>query len=684
MLFTEVLLTNFLLLVLLCGLGWYPSRFLCNSLVHSSMRFRVFSAVFLGYLLSQSIVAIWITKGITMQWLNFIPFLILLATGSNDGKRVTSGDHRFTPRDLLIPFGMLALLSLYLVKSYAPDFQTISMQPFIDFASYAGSAYAMKIAGMETLYLDKSLFFPDLCGLNLYHFTELWLIRLVAMATDQTDLWITSFVLPAFLNVLVSLGLNALPETRKSSGWSVAVLIFSMCFTQGKLLIFNDYFLLHVLDLGGTKLALMIASFLFLWNLRNNRSQYLSFLLILPQINILLGLLLAILAFAGFFLMNNQESRLPSKSVWLGYGVFAAAFLLFLTFGMNPTNGGLSPSDSGGIFKAIHTFFQYGREAVFNLGFLYGYPFLILAALFRSRKYALLFFPFLLSKIIGKIVLLIGPSVFAGLLPETELIFCLALLWQLDNLFLHLPVLVKYGLLIILLLCAVGATGNALTGFMDFEQIYTLASGSFFYLLTFLMLVSSHDEKYPPLIQFKGTEYLLGVCLILLSLKTFRYQKVLPIDVRFYQTLMKEAVPNTRSIYFSAMHYYPFPLHVKAGIPLLFYYPDAHSVPVTQFDDKKWHGNYVAMHLKEFPFSIFCNLPENKPYSVEQNTLRFIKKFGIQFAWVDQSYPKNKLAFMNPIIERRWISESEGKEFWKINPAKIPAKPSAAPASSEK
>ena len=116
----------------------------------------------------------------------------------------------------------------------------------------------------------------------------------------------------------------------------------------------------------------------------------------------------------------------------------------------------------------------------------------------------------------------------------------------------------------------------------------------------------------------------------------------------------------------------------------MFHYPDAHSIPVTQFDNRTTYGNYVTMHLREFPFSIFCNLPANKAFSLQQNTLRFIKKFAIKFAWVDTSYPQSKLGFLKPYIEKRWVSEKEGKEFWRINPEKILAQDEKSPASAGK
>jgi len=683
MLFFEVLLINFLLVVVLLSLGWIPSGFLCRKLGNTNINLRLFTAVFFGYLFTQSFVAIWVTKGLTMQWLNFLPFFMLLGIRSEVKTEITAGKQEFFWRDVLIPTGMLFFLTFYMVKSYAPDFITISRQPFIDFVSYAGSAYALKISGTENLFLDKSLFFPELCSLNLYHFTELWLIRLVAEVTNQTDLWITCFIIPVFLNLLVSFSLNSLPETRKLSGFILAIIIFSLCFAQGKLLIFDDYFLFHVLDLFGTKLALIIPVFLLLWNLRKNRNLFLAFLLILPQINILLAVLLAILAFAKFFLMSNEKSRLPSKGIWLGYGLYFGAFLIILIFGMNPSKGELKSAGMEGLKTFILTFFQYGREALFNLGFLYGYPFLVLASLFRSRKYALLIFPFIIAKAIGRIAPS-GSAVLAEFTPAIELICCVGGLWWIDRRFLHFPAFVKNGILIIFLLSVISAFGNAFTGFMDFEQIFTLAACSFFYLLTFAILVWKDNQISLPLLKFPGKEYILGICLVVLTWKTFRYHKSIPFDVPFYQMLRNEAEPVSRSIYFSSMHYSPFPLHVKAGIPLLFHYPDAHSIPVTQFDDSTTHGNYVTMHLKEFPFSIFCNLPANKAFSVQQNTLRFIKEYGIQFAWVDKSYPQSKLSFLEPYMEKRWVSEKEGKEFWKINPRKILITEQLSPSSAGK
>jgi hypothetical protein len=165
---------------------------------------------------------------------------------------------------------------------------------------------------------------------------------------------------------------------------------------------------------------------------------------------------------------------------------------------------------------------------------------------------------------------------------------------------------------------------------------------------------------------------LLGILLLALVFKTVRFQRVLPFDQAFYDQIRHEAGSVSRSVFFTSKRYAPFPLHVKAGFPLLFYFPDAHSTPVTQFEDSSWLGKNIAWHVMQFPFYYFSTRPENEAYSREENSLNFIKKNNMRFAWVDDDYPHSRLDFLKPYAEKIWHSGTDKLALWKLKPEAIP------------
>lgn len=668
MILIEVVGINLALISILWVFGSIPARFFCSRIPLPNPGFRLFLSLFSGYLLIQTVFAIWATRGLSMQWLNLIPFLMLATIKPNSG---TQRDVAFfSLRDVWILGGVILIASAYFVASYSSNFIDIQRHPFVDLVSYAGSAYGMGQTGIEAYFSDKALYFPELSGLNLYHFTELWLTELLCSFTGKTELWITCFVLPVLLLGLVAASLLSFSWFRKENSWIQLIILVAFCFSYGKLLFFNDVFLYHILDLFGTKIALVLVAFVLVWQVRDRLPVFLSVLLFLPQINILLAPLSGILAIYAIARTFRRENTFPAPRFLAAYFLWITLFLIILYFGKEPASAGLSQ----GKFSAgnlIGTFFQYAREAVYNLGFMYWAPIIYLAALFRNRIYALILFPFFIGKGLGKLLNLISSDV-SFLVPCLEFITCIAGLWWLNNKYLKCKPLIRDSFLIQIGLCLIAATGYSFTGFMDFEQLFTLSACSFFFLLAFNMLASDEFPKYPPLLSFRGKNFVLAFCLLALTWKTFRFQRSLPFDMAFYEVIGKEAGPISRSIYFSSMKFSPFPLHVKTGFPFLFHFPDAYATPVTQFEDSSWHGKNFAWHVKQFPFYIFCQLPENQGFSPEQNCLRFIKHFGIRFAWIDQSYAAVKLNYLKPYREKFWISKQEKKEFWKLIPEKIP------------
>lgn len=681
MLLIQVLLISILLTTILPLLGWIPACYFSDRLNRPTPGFLLFLSLFFGYLLVQSLFAIWITNGITIQWLNFLPFLMVAKSGARAGGPLFNMV-RLSGKDILLSSLMLLVSSVYFVRSYSNDFTNIHRQPFVDLVSYAASAYGMGQSGIEAYFADKALYFPELSGINLYHFTELWLTKLLALVTGKTELWITCFILPVFQLNMVVMALISLPGFRKEKWWMQFLMLLAFCFSFGKLLFFEDVFLYHILDLFGSKLALILPAFVIIWSLRRNLMLLLTSLLFLPQLNILLFPLCLILAFNSFYRGINFHNEFPMKQLVTGYSLYLFFFLLILFLGRDSGSAGLNLQAVEG-FHFLRIFFQYGREAIYNLGFWYWMPFIFLAFLFKSRIYGLIFLPFLFGKAFGKLISLMG----AGLIdfvPGAEFVVCIAGFWWLNKKWLRFNKQIQFAFRAIFALCMVAACGYAFSGFMDFEQIFTLPSGSFFFLIAFGLFILPAPLKHPPILSFKGSEYLLAASLIALTWSTYRFQRSLPFDESFYKTIESEAGPVSKSIYFSSKHFAPFPLHVKTGYPLLFSSNDAYSTPVTQFEDSSWHGKNIAWHVRQYPFYIFCELPENKYLSMQQKTLLFLKKFGIWFVWIDQTYPQSRLKFLKPFVEKRWVSNIEQKEFWKINPAKIPAKNSAAPASSEK
>ena len=251
MLLFKVLGITFLSIIITAVSGWFPTKYLESRVGTFNPGFRLFSSVFVGYLLVQAIYAISATNGMSMQILNFLPFVLL---GFLPAQAKNSGTiERFSPKDFLIPSGIILMSGLYFLYSYSHDFTKIDRYPFIDMVSYAASAYGMGQANAEVYFSDMALYFPGMTRLNLYHFTELWFTRLLVDCSGQTELWIFCLVIPVFSFALLSMGLLSISESRKVPSWILFVLILSFFFALGKLLFFQDVFIYHILDLFGQK-----------------------------------------------------------------------------------------------------------------------------------------------------------------------------------------------------------------------------------------------------------------------------------------------------------------------------------------------------------------------------------------------------------------------------------------------
>ncbi len=662
MLLLKALLLNLAVLLPTGLAGWLPTRFLESRTGGFSPAFRLFSALFLGFILIQTVFALWVTRGLTMQLLNLIPFGLLAFLPRQPSLAQPA---RPLP-EVWMPAGVLLISVLYFVRSYAGNWLETDHYAFIDLVSYAASAYGMGQAGAEVSFSDTALYFPGLSRLNLYHFTELWFTRLIALASGETELWVVCFVLPVFLLVLLATGVQAAaPELPRPF---LLVLTIAIIFSFGKLAFAHDIFFYHVLDLCGIKISLIIPAFLFLLGLRGEKNIWPAFALILLQINILLGVLVALLAIPAFLTLLRQPRKADLLRMGSVFALTGIAFLLLLRAGGQST-GGPDPLPFSGS-AVVHTFFLYSREAFFNLGFNYWLPFLALAALFRSRLFALLPLPYAIAKVAGKGLVFLLPG-FATWQAGAEVVFCLTGLWLLNRRLLHFSSLTEWGAAAILLLCAVGSVGYALTGFMDFEQIYTLTACSFFFILCLHLFLLPLNPAYPPILNLPRQNLWLAAGLLALVAGTFRLQRVLPFDTAFRNQIREEAGTVTRSAYFSTKKYSPFPLHVKAGFPLLYDFPDAHSTPVTQFEDSSWQGKDIAWHVRLYPFYRFCGLSGNRILTPQQQKIRFLQQFNIRFVWVDSGYPGEKLAFLEPSVLKKWKSEKDQKELWKIDPARL-------------
>lgn len=668
MLFFQVIGLNFSLLLVLFLVGFFPTKLLEKKYQHFPFALFGFVALLMGYFLFQSLVALVKTKGNTVQWVNFLPVLYLFfLPDKTQGLSARRIDFVFLAWIVFV----LIISAAYFVSSYSSDFQTIDKYPFIDIVSYASTAIGMGFSGQETVFADTAIFYPGRFPFGLYHFTELWTLVGIKQLMGIPELFSISFLIPVFYFGLIASGIYAWLVTSNQWKWHWFLVIPALIFANGKLVLSNDYFLYNILDLCGLKISLLIPILLFLFILKDNQQILLTFSLWLLQANILYAVGLGIF-FLSIMVAEGPAKFFISKS-WSFWGV---ACITILVYGLCLSQGvSQGPEFAFQPVSAFDGFLKgliYFREGVFNLGFQYWFPFWVIAAILVNRLHFLLLIPFAAAKIFAKALAIFIPSQFI-VLPEI-LIFIFAY-------FFIRPLLspnIKKGTALIMglifLLSLVAGWGNALTGFMDFEQIYTLiAAASFFLFSLFLFTQYGHSPGGVfPQIQSP----LIVATSIFICAYTFRFQRVIPFSTQFFNQVEK-TISNTShsrfAAYFSVKAFYPFPLHVQAGFPLLFSYTDVLSTPVTQMESNNWQGTERESQVRNFPFMIFASKDAQfqKDGNISSLQIRFLQHFHIRYLWVDKQYQSKVLDLLKPAVIKKIQAPGMEPDFWIINPELI-------------
>ena len=671
MLLPEIIIFNVLFIIATGLAGYFPARLIERKSGAEGHVSQIFLALLSGYFILESLYAIRVTSGFTMQWLNFLPFLMIWFLPDVNP---TLGKERLQKRGLLlIPVGILLFSCWYFTRSYSSDLLHLDHYPFIDVVSYASSAYGIKFSGTEVSFADAALYYPGQSRLNLYHFTDLWAAGGISELFQLTELRSLCLLVPVIFLTLMAFGLITLPGVQKIPSFYLGILILAVCFANGKLLFAQDYFLLSVLDLHGIKLSLIIPVFLFLFRLRQHPQILLAFLLWLPQVNILLAVAMAF--GLGIYTIRNLKSirNLYSVPVVIGYGIFAIVFLFLLKTGSGPETAGPEKIPFSFVL-ALKTTFLYLRESLFNLWFNYWAVFVVLASLVTNRNALVLVVPFLAAKVVSKIAVLLLP-VSTEWMAGPEVLMGFGILYFLEKRYPILPSFAGFATLVLSLLCLTGAVGYSLTHFMDFEQIYTLVSGACFLIIAVALFIPQEGRSgFLDSVGLSKFKWIAG-CLVLglVTWKTFRFQRVLPFDTQFYKGLeiiLFNETGDFRSAYFSSRRYSPFPLHIKAGFPLLFNWSSAVSTPVTMFEDSSWRGKNIEWHVRAYPFYSFCkSKPEfDEKQDVASMQAAFLKKYAIRYLWVDADYDQRKMTFLEKAVQKKVKSDKDKLEFWIIDP----------------
>lgn len=654
---------NLALVVGLLAIGYFPALFLERKFRPFSLMERAFVALLSGYFLFQTAVAIWVTSGETVQWVNLFPFLALFLLP--DWVNGTEKQKNWWP--FLFPAGILGFSVWYFVHSYSSNGVDPDSYPFIDIVSYATTATGMMISGNETVFADGALYYPHLFPFSLYHFTELWTLVGISQLAGITPLFGIAFLVPVLFLLLISLGLISVGENEKRPLWLTGILIFSFLFANGKLVMGNDIFLFNILDLCGLKISLLIPILLFLWIIRGQTTLLLAFSMWLPQANILYA---PVVGFLWIWVLVNEKADFFLQRPIVFWVFPALACLLYgLLLFQNPGEGNefelLDFSTSDFLIQVFH----YLREAVMNLGFQYWLPLLVLSAVFVSGRNAFLLLPFLGAKGVSKLLLPYVP-LFDSFAPIIEMLIFLLLFGFVQP---FLTRQMKFGGWMVFsglfILSAIGAAGHTLTGFMDFEQIYTLMAASVFFLITF-SLFNVHESRHYLANGIFPRLILGGICLMLVA-KTFRFQRVLPFSNTYFSQvhqILNKTEGSKRSAYFSTKSYYPFPLHVQAGFPLLFSHADALSTPVTMLEPNNWQGTSRENQVKNFAFMMFAQNDSlyKKDGNIPSLQIRFLKHFGIRYLWMDKDYHSEVISQLLPYRKNFLRSPDKGPDFWEI------------------
>jgi hypothetical protein len=668
----KVLGFNALALIIIGIMGYFPMKILESRYRPFQFIERIFITTILGYFVFESLTAIWVCKGVTVQWLNLLVILYPLSRP----KQIASISDKTEDWKPLIGISAILLFSVwYFVRSYSSNYLQIDHYPFIDNISYSSAAFGMQFSGHENSNFGGAIFFPELFKFNLYHFTELWAIVGWGTLFGASELFSLTFILTVFLMAMAAMGFMAIAKSLKYPIALSIALSLAILFANGKLLFFNDSFLFNTLDLGGLKICLLISILAFLFIIRHNKNLLLVFSILALQANVLFAPALVILwAFNG---IKERASLLKQKPALLILSPFIIAGIYGFMLSFNKSASAELSIQSITVLDFANQAVTYFREAVFNLGYGYWLPFILLSILVNSSKSSLLLIPYFFSKISSKGLVMLFPAQITKPEYVEVLFFILTFLairpyirqaWQKN---------ISYLLIGIFILCLLAGLGNRLTNHMDFEQIYTMVSTAAFTFCAFFLfqkgekekgLIPAFDKKFFPLIP--------SLALLAITFFTFRFQRVIPFDLNFYQLISKKmetSTGNRFSAYFSERPFYPFPLHIQTGFPLLFEFPDAISTPVSIFEDSSWVKSSREGQVKQLPFFLFSESDDS--FKNEDDKwklqLRFIKTFKIQYLWVDKGNDSPSLNWLRPKAKSILISSKENLEFWEIDPEKI-------------
>ena len=665
----EIILYNLLILCILTCIGFFPADLLERKINHEGLFPTLFVSLIFGYFIAESLVAIWFTNGITMQWLNLIPILCLFFMPDVPKTKLKPPqDYKY----LILPVFLFLFSCWYFLRSYSYDFQHFDRYPFIDIISYACNSLSMKLSGAETSVSAGAIFFPDQFRLALYHFSELWGVVGITKLLPVTETYAICFILPVLFFTIIGFGIYSIADELKISSIFLAILGVSLCFSNAKLLVFQDVFLYSLIDLGGLKISLLFPLVLFFWILRKSHFLVFNFLLFMPQVNALYFILVAVLSILYLiFLIRNKNLVIP-KYLLGGYGCFVLIFVSIF-FSQNFSQGSI-PFKEFSVLSFIFNSFTYFREALFNLGINYWAAFIIVSGLFFSWRNLLLLIPFISAKVVSRL-LQNHSMVDQGYFSILEIIFFLSILILLDRKYKIFNHWFWLAIIVLFCLCSIGAIGYTLTGHMDFEQIFTLFACSIF-LVMVLFLFQNQTPNQGLIGRFLPDNLnwiISGFCLLGICFLTFRFQRALSFDVVFYDEIskaMKMDMGKKFSAHYTTKKMYPFPLHVQAGFPLLFEHSTALSTTVSLLQDTSWEKTERAAQVKNFPFYIFST--KDAQYQIDKNIPalqnRFIKHFSLKYIWIDPDYNKANIAIPEEAIERKFVSKLDEQEFWIIKP----------------
>ena len=654
--------------------GYFPMKILERRYRKFSLADAIFCSLILGYFLFESLFAIWLTGGYTSQWINllciFSPVFLSISPQPNqyDSEKAQPA---FTIAFFLF---LIIAISLYFLKSYSDDFIRIGKAPFIDLASYACTSYGIRNSGFESPVFGSLLFFPEKRAFGFYHFSELWFNAGICSLSKVSDMFAFLFFTSPFLILLTSAGLFSLGSKLIKSKILLAALVLAVIGSNGKLILGNDHFLFNALDLCGIKISLLVPLLAFLHLIRKNHGLLLSFSCLAIQSNILY---LPWTGFLWFFLLKSYKSK-RTFSLWLmGIPILNMVLLAALLIAAGSAAG--SSTDLTFVFptplQVVIQTFTYFREAVFNLGFNYWLPFIIISGIFINRSNLILLAPFLSGKILWRLVqMAINPPEIYNSIGETGF-FLLAFAISFRYLSQSKKNLIPLLLGGIFLLCLFGGAGHVITGHMDFEQLYTLATVAVYTLLSIGLFTGNSESSGLVSIEkvAKFRHEIMAVLLLMLLFKTYRLQRSIPFDEEFYRKagdMMEPINDNLRSACYLNKPLFPFPLHVQAGIPLLTRFPDAISTPMNIFSDSSWQRSSRAAQVHQLPLYIFSTMDEKFKEDGNQINLelRFLQKFKIRFIWVERNVKSETLSIIRRCRIKSIGTKGENMELWEINP----------------